>query len=231
LSLISTALHLQRHTKLLTRSDCLSRLSSTPVSLSAASAQPVNITIAGLYPMTGTAVVTGPQRAAMARLAAEFIREDPFFNQYLNFTIDFTDDRMCKQMKPFLGEPRRYERRLTTDFCFAAVCPFATVARPFLPSSSSCRGRSYPGLRQCPYGSARSAVQGAAGPEPLFPITAGECSWCRYVEPVSTVLILVDRSTETQTPWGGGRVRTFLFCAVLDGCGHDPSLVAPTESL
>lgn len=43
--------------------------------------------------MTTTTVVTGPQRAAMARLAVEFIRADPTFNTYINFDIDFEDDR------------------------------------------------------------------------------------------------------------------------------------------
>lgn len=43
--------------------------------------------------MSTTAVVTGPQRAAMARLAAEFIQADPTFNTFMNFDIDLVDDR------------------------------------------------------------------------------------------------------------------------------------------
>jgi len=43
--------------------------------------------------MSSTTVATGPQRAAMARLATEFIQMDPEFNTYMNFSIDFDDDR------------------------------------------------------------------------------------------------------------------------------------------
>ena len=42
--------------------------------------------------MSTTTVRTGPQRAAMARLAVEFIREDPAFNETIDFSVDFADD-------------------------------------------------------------------------------------------------------------------------------------------
>lgn len=54
---------------------------------------PLVAKVAGLYPMSTTTVATGPQRAAMARLAVEFIREDPTFNSTIDFQVRFDDDR------------------------------------------------------------------------------------------------------------------------------------------
>lgn len=62
---------------------------STPVAAQA----PLVAKVAGLYAMSTTTVQTGPQRAAMARLAVEFIREDPTFNSTIDFQVRFDDDR------------------------------------------------------------------------------------------------------------------------------------------
>lgn len=53
-----------------------------------------DVEIAGMFSMTTDTVLTGPQRAAMTRLAlVEFIQADPTFNSFLNFSVNFLDDR------------------------------------------------------------------------------------------------------------------------------------------
>lgn len=55
-------------------------------------AQPNETVVAGLFPMGGTAVPTGAERAGMARLAALFVNQNSSFNAFISFNMTIHDD-------------------------------------------------------------------------------------------------------------------------------------------